>query len=113
MMALASISDGTAIITEQIYRDRFTHVPELARLGAKITLDQNVAVIEGREELSGARVMATDLRASAALILAGLAAHGETHISRVYHIDRGYERIETKLAGLGATVGRESEALVT
>jgi UDP-N-acetylglucosamine 1-carboxyvinyltransferase len=113
MMALASISDGTSIITEQIYHDRFTHVAELSRLGAKITLDQNVAVIEGRPELSGARVMATDLRASAALILAGLAARGETHISRVYHIDRGYERIEAKLAGLGATVRRESEVLVT
>jgi UDP-N-acetylglucosamine 1-carboxyvinyltransferase len=113
MMALAAVADGTSIITEGIYHDRFTHVAELTRLGAKITLDQNVAVIEGRPELSGAHVMATDLRASAALILAGLAAKGETHISRVYHIDRGYERIEAKLAGLGASVRRESEALVT
>ncbi len=113
MMALAAVSDGTSVITEQIYADRFTHVAELSRLGAKITLDQNVAVVEGQTSLSGARVMATDLRASAALILAGLVAHGETHISRVYHIDRGYERIEAKLAALGATVRREDEPLVT
>jgi UDP-N-acetylglucosamine 1-carboxyvinyltransferase len=113
VMALASLADGTTVITEQIYRDRFAHVPELVRLGARIELDQNVAVIQGRESLSGAHVMATDLRASAALILAGLAARGETHVSRVYHIDRGYERIEAKLAELGAAVRRESEALVT
>ncbi len=113
MMALAAVSEGTSVITEQIYADRFTHVPELSRLGARITLDQNVAVVEGQPSLSGARVMATDLRASAALILAGLAAHGETHISRVYHIDRGYERIEVKLAALGAKVRREDEPLVT
>jgi UDP-N-acetylglucosamine 1-carboxyvinyltransferase len=112
MMAMASLAEGTSIITEQIYRDRFTHVAELNRLGAGITLDGNVAVIEGRQELSGAHVMATDLRASAALILAGLAARGETHISRVYHIDRGYEHIEAKLADLGAVVRREQEALV-
>jgi UDP-N-acetylglucosamine 1-carboxyvinyltransferase len=113
MMALAALADGTTVITEQIYHDRFSHVPELVRLGARIELDQNVAVIQGREALSGAHVMATDLRASAALILAGIAARGETHVSRVYHIDRGYERIENKLAELGATVRRESEALVT
>ncbi len=113
MMALAAVSEGTSVITEQIYRDRFTHVAELARLGARVSLDQNVAVVEGRERLSGAHVMATDLRASAALILAGLAAEGETHISRVYHIDRGYERIEAKLAALGGTVRREDEPLVT
>ena len=112
-MALAAVAEGTSIITEEIYRDRFTHVAELARLGAVIRLDDNVAVIEGIERLSGARVMATDLRASAALILAGLAAEGETHVSRVYHIDRGYERIERKLALLGGTVRREDEPLVT
>jgi UDP-N-acetylglucosamine 1-carboxyvinyltransferase len=112
MRAMAALSEGTSIITEQIYRDRFTHVAELNRLGARITLDNNVAVIEGRQDLSGAHVMATDLRASAALILAGLAARGETHMSRVYHIDRGYERIEAKLAALGANVRREQEALV-
>jgi UDP-N-acetylglucosamine 1-carboxyvinyltransferase len=112
MMAMGAMSEGTSIITEQIYTDRFTHVAELNRLGARITLDHNVAVIEGRQHLSGAHVMATDLRASAALILAGLAARGETHMSRVYHIDRGYEHIEAKLAALGAVVRREQEALV-
>jgi UDP-N-acetylglucosamine 1-carboxyvinyltransferase len=101
------------VITEQIYRDRFSHVAELVRMGAQIELDNNVAVIEGKDRLSAARVMATDLRASAALILGGLAAEGETHISRVYHIDRGYERIEQKLAALGAVVRREDEPLVT
>jgi UDP-N-acetylglucosamine 1-carboxyvinyltransferase len=113
MMALAAVADGTSVITEQIYHDRFSHVAELTRLGASIDLDNNVAVVEGIPQLSGAHVMATDLRASAALILAGLAAEGETHISRVYHIDRGYERIEEKLANLGATVRREDEPLVT
>ena len=113
MMALASVADGVSVITEEIYQDRFTHVPELVRLGAAIELDQNMAVVEGRPSLSGAHVMATDLRASAALILAGLVADGETHISRVYHIDRGYERIEEKLASVGAVVRRESETLVT
>jgi UDP-N-acetylglucosamine 1-carboxyvinyltransferase len=113
MMAMATLATGTTVITDQIYHDRFSHVAELLRLGARIELDQNVAVVEGVERLSGAHVMATDLRASAALILAGIAAHGETHISRVYHIDRGYESIERKLAGLGARVRREDEALVT
>ena len=112
MMAMAALADGTSVITEQVYVDRFTHVAELNRLGARIAMDHNVARIEGRKELSGAHVMATDLRASAALILAGLAARGETHISRVYHIDRGYEHIEAKLAGLGAVMRREQEALV-
>ena len=112
-MALASVAGGASTIREEIYRDRFTHVAELARLGADIHLDDNVAVVEGVERLSGARVMATDLRASAALVLAGLAATGETHISRVYHIDRGYERMERKLAALGGTVRREDEPLVT
>jgi len=113
MMALASVASGTSVVTDQIYHDRFSHVAEFLRLGARIELDQNVAVVEGVERLSGAHVMATDLRASAALILAGIAAHGETHISRVYHIDRGYERIERKLEWLGAQVRREDEPLVT
>jgi UDP-N-acetylglucosamine 1-carboxyvinyltransferase len=113
MMALASVADGTSVITEQVYHDRFTHVAELVRLGARIDLDQNVAVVEGLPGLSSAHVMATDLRASAALILAGCVADGETHISRVYHIDRGYEHIEDKLSALGARVRRESEPLVT
>ncbi len=109
MMALLSIAEGTSLITDQVYADRFTHVAELHRLGADIQLNGNTAVIRGVPSLSGARVMATDLRASAALILAGLVADGETHVSRVYHIDRGYERIEERLNALGADVRRETE----
>jgi UDP-N-acetylglucosamine 1-carboxyvinyltransferase len=108
-MALMSVAEGSSVITETIYSDRFSHVPELRRLGADITLDRNVAAINGAERLSGAKVMATDLRASAALILAGLVAEGETEVSRVYHIDRGYEAIEKKLSGLGASIRREKE----
>ena len=109
MMAMLSVAGGTSVVTDTVYLDRFTHVAELHRLGADIQLNRNVAVIRGVEQLSGARVMATDLRASAALILAGLVAHGETHVSRVYHIDRGYQRIEDRLSRLGALVRRESE----
>ncbi len=105
-MALMSIADGSSVITETIYADRFSHVPELKRLGAEISLDRNIAVVTGVKKLSGAKVMATDLRASAALILAGLVAEGETEVSRVYHIDRGYEAIEKKLGALGAHVTR-------
>jgi UDP-N-acetylglucosamine 1-carboxyvinyltransferase len=108
-MALMTIADGSSVVTETIYADRFSHVPELRRLGANITLDRNVAVVNGVKSLSGAKVMATDLRASAALILAGLVAKGETEVSRVYHIDRGYEAIEKKLSGLGASIRRERE----
>jgi UDP-N-acetylglucosamine 1-carboxyvinyltransferase len=109
MMALMTIADGTSVITDTIYVDRFSHVPELRRLGADIAIDRNVAVVAGVRRLSGAKVMATDLRASAALILAGLIAEGETEVSRVYHIDRGYEAIEEKLAGLGAAIQRVKE----
>lgn len=109
IMAALAIAGGTSIITDKVYHDRFTHVAELSRLGAEIRLDGNVAVVTGRERLSGARVMATDLRASAALILAGLVAEGETHVSRVYHIDRGYQAVEERLSRLGADVRREVE----
>jgi UDP-N-acetylglucosamine 1-carboxyvinyltransferase len=109
MMALAAVADGRSVLTDTVYTDRFTHVAELQRLGADIQMERNVAVINGAKRLSGARVMATDLRASAALILAGLVADGETHVSRVYHIDRGYERIEERLTALGADVRRENE----
>jgi len=109
MMALMTVSDATSVITDTIYADRFSHVPELRRLGADISIDRNVAVVSGVRRLSGAKVMATDLRASAALILAGLVAEGQTEVSRVYHIDRGYEAIEKKLAGLGATIERVKE----
>lgn len=109
MMAMASIASGTSVITDKVYHDRFTHVAELQRLGADISLAGNVAVIKGVERLSGARVMATDLRASAALVLGGLMAQGETHISRIYHLDRGYEQIEKRLTALGADIRREAE----
>ena len=105
-MAFMAVADGSSVITETIYADRFSHVPELRRLGADISLDRNVAVVAGVRKLSGAKVMATDLRASAALILEGLVAEGETEVSRVYHIDRGYEAIEEKLKALGANVRR-------
>jgi len=105
-MALLSVANGTGVITETIYPDRFTHLPELGRLGARITLQGNVATVRGVESLQGTNVMSTDIRASSALILAGLRAAGTTVVSRVYHIDRGYERIEQKLSGLGAVVRR-------
>jgi UDP-N-acetylglucosamine 1-carboxyvinyltransferase len=109
IMALLGLAQGTSVITETIFPDRFTHVPELQRLGVDVKLDGNVAVINGVEKLSGAPVMASDLRASAALLLAGLVAQGETEILRVYHIDRGYARIEEKLQGLGASIQRVRE----
>ncbi|MBN1780297.1 UDP-N-acetylglucosamine 1-carboxyvinyltransferase [bacterium] len=112
-MALMCMARGSSVITDEIYLDRFMHVAELRRLGAHISLDHNVAVIKGSGQLSGAPVMSTDLRASASLILAGLVAKGRTDISRVYHIDRGYEGIERKLEALGANIHRELEELVT
>jgi UDP-N-acetylglucosamine 1-carboxyvinyltransferase len=105
-MAVATLLPGISVLTDTIYPDRFTHVAELRRLGADIRLDGNSAVVTGVEKLSGAPVMATDLRASAALILAGLAAEGETLLDRIYHIDRGYEKIEEKFARLGARIER-------
>ncbi len=108
-MALLSLASGTSTITETIFEARFLHAQELARMGADITLDGNTAIIRGAPALTGAPVMASDLRASAALVLAGLAAKGETQISRIYHLDRGYESIEKKLSGLGAEVRREQE----
>ncbi len=111
IMALMCITPGNSIITDTIYRDRFTHVPELRRLGANIQLDENIAIINGVRKLSGAQVMATDLRASVALVLAGLVADGITEIHRIYHLDRGYEKVEEKLAGLGAQISREKDEL--
>jgi len=110
MMALMCVSTGTSVITETIFESRFIHVPELCRMGADIKVDGHRAVVNGKAALTGAPVMASDLRASAGLILAGLAAEGETEVSRVYHLDRGYERIEEKLRGLGATIRREKVA---
>jgi UDP-N-acetylglucosamine 1-carboxyvinyltransferase len=105
-MALNCIAEGTGIINETIFENRYMHVQELLRLGADIRVDGHTAVVRGVRQLSGAPVMATDLRASASLILAGLAAEGETVIDRIYHLDRGYENIEAKFAGLGAQVER-------
>ena len=106
MMALCSVASGTSVITDTIYLDRFTHVPELARLGAEIRLEQNTAIVRGVDRLEGAPVMATDIRASSGLILAAMAAQGRSEILRVYHIDRGYQRIELKLRALGANIER-------
>jgi UDP-N-acetylglucosamine 1-carboxyvinyltransferase len=108
-MALMCIADGASVIAENIFENRFMHVSELIRFGADITIDGKSAIVKGIKKLSGAPVMATDLRASASLILAGLAAEGQTEITRIYHLDRGYEAIEKKLAGLGADIVRVKE----
>jgi UDP-N-acetylglucosamine 1-carboxyvinyltransferase len=107
-MALNCIAEGTGTITETIFENRFMHVLELQRLGAQIEIKGNTAVCQGVSQLTGAPIMATDLRASACLVLAGLVAEGETLVDRVYHVDRGYERIEEKLVGLGAQITRVS-----
>ncbi|MEL1235716.1 MAG: UDP-N-acetylglucosamine 1-carboxyvinyltransferase [Candidatus Neomarinimicrobiota bacterium] len=107
-VALMSLADGSSMVTDTVYHDRFSHVPELNRFGANIKVDKNTAFIRGVKELVGAPVMSTDIRASAALIIAALAAKGQTEVSRVYHIDRGYERIEEKFRNLGAEISREN-----
>jgi len=109
MMALMSVTPGISVITEKIYPDRFMHVAELNRMGAHIQREGPHAIVEGIKELSGAPVMASDLRASACLLLAGLAARGKTSISRIYHLERGYENIEEKLEKIGAKIWREKE----
>jgi len=105
-MALAAIGNGTAVITETIFENRFMHALELQRLGAEIAIQGNSAVVSGVPQLQGATVMATDLRASAGLVIAGLVAEGETIVDRIYHLDRGYEALETKLGALGARIER-------
>jgi len=105
-MALNCISHGTAKVTETIFENRFMHVNEMVRLGARIQTDGKVAVVEGIEKLSGATVMATDLRASASLVIAGLVAEGDTIVDRIYHLDRGYDQMEEKLRGIGANIER-------
>ena len=105
-MALMSLAEGAAMVTESIFENRFMHVPELTRMGADVTVHGASALVRGVPRLIGAPVMATDLRASVSLVLAGLAAEGETTVSRVYHLDRGYERIEEKLAACGADIER-------
>ena len=107
-MALMTMAEGTSTITETIFENRFMHVQELARLGAKISLDGQKAYVTGVDTLKGAQVMATDLRASVSLVIAGLVAEGETKVNRVYHLDRGFERLEDKLAACGATIERIS-----
>jgi UDP-N-acetylglucosamine 1-carboxyvinyltransferase len=105
-MALMTRAQGTSRITETIFENRFMHVQELVRLGAHIKLEGDTAVVEGVERLRGAPVMATDLRASVSLVIAGLAAEGETVVNRVYHLDRGFERLEEKLGACGADITR-------
>jgi UDP-N-acetylglucosamine 1-carboxyvinyltransferase len=109
-MALMCVAEGASMITETIFENRFMHVPELARMGARITVHGGTALVRGVAGLRGAPVMATDLRASVSLVLAGLAAEGETVVNRVYHLDRGYEHLEAKLAAVGAEIVRMREA---
>ena len=109
-MTLMTQAEGSSVITETIFENRFMHAQELARMGADITVNGRRAVVRGKTPLSGAKIQASDLRASASLVLAGLAAEGETLIDRVYHIDRGYERIEEKLTQVGAKIARISES---
>jgi UDP-N-acetylglucosamine 1-carboxyvinyltransferase len=106
MMVLMAVTPGLSIITERIFESRFMHVSELARLGAEISIEGPSAIVKGGHKLSGAPVMASDLRASAALVIAGLAAAGTTEVNRIYHLDRGYEHIDAKLRGLGARIQR-------
>jgi UDP-N-acetylglucosamine 1-carboxyvinyltransferase len=101
-----AIAKGTSVITETIFENRFMHVQELLRLGADIKIEGHTAIVKGAERLTGAPVMATDLRASASLVLAALAAEGSTEVRRIYHLDRGYEQMDKKLIGLGAEVER-------
>jgi UDP-N-acetylglucosamine 1-carboxyvinyltransferase len=108
MMAVATRADGATLVTETIFENRMMHVQELVRLGADIGVEGNTAVVRGVPKLTGANVMATDLRASACLVIAGLMAEGATTIDRIYHLDRGYERIEEKLSMLGAQIRRVS-----
>ncbi len=110
MMALMSVAEGASMITETIFENRFMHVPELRRMGANINLHGASAMVRGVPRLTGAPVMATDLRASVSLVIAGLAAEGETMVNRVYHLDRGYERLEEKLAACGASIERVKES---
>ena len=109
IMALMAVADGTSVIREKIFENRFMHVPELARMGAQVRIDGDTATVRGVEKLKGAPVMATDLRASVSLVLAGLAAEGETNVSRVYHLDRGFDRLEEKLSRVGADIARVPE----
>jgi UDP-N-acetylglucosamine 1-carboxyvinyltransferase len=111
-MALMCLAHGSSVITENVFENRFMHVQELVRMGADIRISGRAATVRGVRSLSGAHVQATDLRASASLVLAGLAAQGTTHIHRVYHLDRGYDRLDEKLRNLGADVTRAKDDIV-
>ena len=106
MMAMLSVANGVSVLEEKIFENRFMHAPELVRMGARIDVAGGTATVTGVDRLKGAPVMATDLRASVSLILAGLAAEGETTVNRVYHLDRGYEHVEDKLSAVGARIER-------
>ena len=108
IMAMLCTADGTSVLEERIFENRFMHAPELQRMGAKLEVHGGTATVQGVDRLKGAPVMATDLRASVSLILAGLAAEGETVVNRVYHLDRGYEHVEDKLGAVGARIERIS-----
>ena len=110
MMVLMAIADGTSVIRENIFENRFMHAPELSRLGANIAVRGHEAIVKGVEQLKGAPVMATDLRASVSLVIAALAAQGETEVSRIYHLDRGFEQLEDKLSAVGADIRRVSDS---
>ena len=109
MMVLMALAQGTSIMTERIFESRFMHVSELARLGTEIAIEGPSAIVKGGRPMSGAPIMASDLRASAALVIAGMVASGETLVNRIYHLDRGYENIDTKLKHLGARIERVEE----
>jgi UDP-N-acetylglucosamine 1-carboxyvinyltransferase len=108
-MAMLALAQGDSFLEETIFENRYMHVPELRRMGADIDIHGRSAIVRGVQQLTGANVMATDLRASMSLVLAGLAAEGETEVLRVYHLDRGYERLEEKLSAVGATIERRSQ----
>ena len=110
-MAMLALAEGESFLEETIFENRYMHVPELRRMGADIEVRGRSAIVQGGEPLTGAQVMATDLRASMSLVLAGLAAEGETEVLRVYHLDRGYERLEEKLSAVGATIERRERGL--
>ena len=109
IMALMCLANGLSVITETVFENRFMHVSELRRMGADIRVEGSNAIVRGLANLTGAPVMATDLRASASLVLAGLAAEGTTEVSRIYHLDRGYEKLDEKLSKLGAKIRRSRE----
>jgi UDP-N-acetylglucosamine 1-carboxyvinyltransferase len=110
-LALMTVASGASMITETIFENRFMHVPELLRMGARVTVHNASAMVRGVRHLTGAPLMATDLRASSSLVLAGLSAKGETIVNRIYHLDRGYERLEEKLSACGARIRRVSSEM--